>query len=162
MTIEKVLLGAGCFWGVEKIFKTIPGIVSTEVGYAGGTTKNPTYEDVCTGKTNHAEVVLVGFNPEVISYKGVLDIFFKLHDPTTLNRQHNDIGTQYRSVIFTFNDEQNKMAIEKIQEIENSNFFKNPILTQVMTLPEYFSAETYHQDYLTKNPNGYMCHILRD
>lgn len=162
MTIEKALLGAGCFWGVDKILRSIPGIVSTEVGYAGGTTKNPTYEEVCTGKTDHAEVVLVGFNPEVISYKGVLDVFFRLHDPTTLNRQHNDIGTQYRSVIFTYNDEQRQIALEKIKQVDAAKVFRNPIVTQVMTAPDYYSAETYHQDYLIKNPNGYMCHILRD
>ncbi len=162
MTIEKALLGAGCFWGVDKILRSIPGIVSTEVGYAGGTTKNPTYEEVCTGKTDHAEVVLVGFNPEVISYEGVLDVFFRLHDPTTLNRQHNDIGTQYRSVIFTYNDEQKQIALEKIKQVDASKVFRNPIVTQVMTAPDYYSAETYHQDYLIKNPNGYMCHILRD
>lgn len=162
MTIEKVLLGAGCFWGVDKIFKSIPGIVSTEVGYAGGTTKNPSYEDICTGTTGHAEVVLVGFDPEIISFDGVLDIFFKLHDPTTINRQHNDVGTQYRSVIFTYSEEQRQIALEKIKQVDASNFFKAPVVTQIMAVPEYFSAETYHQDYLAKNPNGYMCHILRD
>lgn len=162
MTIERALLGAGCFWGVDKILRSIPGIVSTEVGYAGGTTKNPTYEEVCTGKTDHAEVVLVGFDPAVISYEAVLDVFFRLHDPTTLNRQHNDIGTQYRSVIFTYNDEQRAVALEKIKQVDASKVFRSPIVTQVMTAPDYFSAETYHQDYLIKNPNGYMCHILRD
>ena len=162
MTIEKALLGAGCFWGVDKILRSIPGIVSTEVGYAGGTTKNPTYEEVCTGRTDHAEVVLVGFDPAVISYEGVLDVFFRLHDPTTMNRQHNDIGTQYRSVIFTYNDEQRAVALEKIKQLDASKVFKNPIVTQVMTAPDYYSAEAYHQDYLIKNPHGYMCHILRD
>lgn len=162
MTIEKALLGAGCFWGVDKILRSIPGIVSTEVGYAGGTTKNPTYEEVCTGRTDHAEVVLVGFDPAVISYEGVLDVFFRLHDPTTMNRQHNDIGTQYRSVIFTYNDEQRAVALEKIKQLDASKVFKNPIVTQVMMAPDYFSAEAYHQDYLIKNPHGYMCHILRD
>lgn len=162
MKIEKALLGAGCFWGVDKILRSIPGIVSTEVGYAGGTTKNPSYEEVCTGRTDHAEVVLVGFNPEVISYEAVLDVFFRLHDPTTLNRQHNDIGTQYRSVIFTYDDEQKQVALDKIKAVNDSHVFKNPIVTQVMTAPDYFSAEAYHQDYLIKNPHGYMCHILRD
>lgn len=162
MTIEKTLLGAGCFWGVDKILKSIPGIVSTEVGYAGGTTKNPTYEDVCTGRTDHAEVVLVGFDPAVISYEAVLDVFFRLHDPTTLNRQHNDIGTQYRSVIFTYSDEQKEVALEKIKQVDASKIFRSPVVTQVVTAPDYFSAETYHQDYLIKNPSGYMCHILRD
>ncbi|MEA9357527.1 peptide-methionine (S)-S-oxide reductase MsrA [Bacteriovorax sp. PP10] len=162
MTIEKALLGAGCFWGVDKILRSIPGIVSTEVGYAGGTTKNPTYEEVCTGRTDHAEVVLVGFDPAVISYEGVLDVFFRLHDPTTLNRQHNDIGTQYRSVIFTYNDEQRAVALEKIKQVDASKVFRSPVVTQVMTAPDYYSAEAYHQDYLIKNPSGYMCHILRD
>lgn len=162
MKMEKALLGAGCFWGVDKILRSIPGIISTEVGYAGGTTKNPTYEEVCTGATDHAEVVLVEFNPEVISYASVLDVFFRLHDPTTLNRQHNDIGTQYRSVIFTYNDQQKTAALEKIKEVDASKVFKNPVVTQVMMAPDYFSAEAYHQDYLIKNPSGYMCHILRD
>ena len=162
MTVENALLGAGCFWGVDKILRSIPGIISTEVGYAGGTTKNPSYEDVCTGRTDHAEVVLVGFNPEVISYEKVLEVFFRLHDPTTLNQQHNDIGTQYRSVIFTFNDEQKIIALDKIKKINADKTFKSPVVTQVMTAPDYFSAEAYHQDYLIKNPHGYMCHILRD
>lgn len=161
MANEKALLGAGCFWGVEHILRTIPGVVSTEVGYAGGTTKNPTYQEVCTGQTNHAEVVLVEFNPEVLSYEGLLDVFFRLHDPTTLNRQHNDIGTQYRSVIFTYNEDQDEKALSFIKKVDASKVFKNPVVTQVLSAPEFFSAETYHQDYLIKNPDGYMCHILR-
>ena len=162
MTIEKALLGAGCFWGVDKILRSIPGIVSTEVGYAGGTTQNPTYEEICNGDTGHAEVVLVGFDPEIISYEEVLEVFFRLHDPTTLNRQHNDIGSQYRSVIFAFNDEQKEIALAKIKKVDATKIFNNPLVTQVMPLPEYFSAEAYHQDYLIKNPHGYMCHILRN
>lgn len=162
MKNEKALLGAGCFWGVDLILRKIPGVVSTEVGYAGGTTKNPTYEEVCTGKTDHAEVVLIEFNPEVISYAALLDVFFRLHDPTTLNRQHNDIGTQYRSVIFTQNEAQEKVAQEVIKKVDESHVFKNKVVTQVLPAPEYFSAEAYHQDYLIKNPAGYMCHILRD
>lgn len=161
MANEKVLLGAGCFWGVEHIFRKIEGIVSTEVGYAGGTTKNPTYQEVCTGQTDHAEVVLVEFDSAVISFQGVLDVFFRLHDPTTLNRQHNDIGTQYRSVIFTLNDEQKEIAKSYVKKVDESRVFKNPVVTQVLSAPEFFSAETYHQDYLIKNPDGYMCHILR-
>ena len=162
MTNEKALLGAGCFWGVDHILKKIPGIVSTEVGYAGGKTKNPTYQEVCTGQTDHAEVVLIEFNPEVISYDKVLDVFFRLHDPTTLNRQHNDVGTQYRSVIFTYDNAQKEIALEHIKKVDESKVFKNPVVTQVLPAPEYFSAETYHQDYLIKNPTGYMCHILRN
>ena len=162
MKSEMALLGAGCFWGVDLILRKIPGIISTEVGYAGGTTKNPSYEEVCTGKTDHAEVVLLKFNPEIISYEKVLDVFFRLHDPTTLNRQHNDIGTQYRSVIFTYSDEQKQTAEEVIKKVNESKIFRNPVVTQVLPAPEYFSAEAYHQDYLIKNPAGYMCHILRD
>ncbi len=162
MSTEKALLGAGCFWGVDHILKKIPGILKTEVGYAGGTTKNPTYEQVCTGQTDHAEVVLLEFDPAVISYEGVLEVFFRLHDPTTLNRQHNDKGTQYRSVIFTYSEEQMKTAKEVIKKVNDAHTFKDPIVTQVMMAPDYFSAETYHQDYLIKNPHGYMCHILRD
>jgi len=158
---EKALLGAGCFWGVEHILRTIDGILSTEVGYAGGTTVNPSYQEVCTGKTDHAEVVLVEFNPSVISYESLLDVFFRLHDPTTLNRQHNDIGTQYRSVIFTYSEKQAESALLFIKKLDESKVFANKIVTQVLSAPVFYSAETYHQDYLIKNPDGYMCHILR-
>lgn len=159
---EKALLGAGCFWGVEHILKKIEGIVSTDVGYSGGDVVDPTYPMVCTGTTGHAEVVLLEFDPERISYEKVLDLFFRLHDPTTLNRQHNDIGTQYRSVIFTYNDEQKKIAEEVIKKLEEKKVFKNPIVTQVLPAQKFYSAEEYHQDYLVKNPEGYMCHILRN
>jgi methionine-S-sulfoxide reductase len=162
MKTEKALLGAGCFWGVEQILRDIPGIVKTEVGYSGGVTKNPTYQEVCTGTTDHAEVVLVEFDPTVISYEKVLDYFFRLHDPTTLNRQHNDIGTQYRSVIFTYSEEQKQKVLDFIAAEEAKKTFSKPIVTQVVPFSEFFSAEDYHQDYLIKNPTGYMCHILRD
>ena len=162
MATEKVLLGAGCFWGVEQILRAIPGIVKTEVGYAGGTMAKPSYELVCTGITGHAEVVLIEYDPNVLTFESLLDVFFRLHDPTTLNRQHNDIGTQYRSVIFTFNDEQKKIAHEVIAQLNQKQVFKNPIVTQVESFSNYFSAEEYHQDYLIKNPNGYMCHILKE
>ena len=162
MATEKVLLGAGCFWGVEQILRAIPGIVKTEVGYAGGTMARPSYELVCTGITGHAEVVLIEYDPNVLTFESLLDVFFRLHDPTTLNRQHNDIGTQYRSVIFTFNDEQKKIAHEVIAQLNQKQVFKNPIVTQVESFSNYFSAEEYHQDYLIKNPTGYMCHILKE
>ncbi len=161
MKIEKALLGAGCFWGVEHILKKIEGIISTEVGYAGGTTKNPTYKEVCTGQTDHAEVVLVEFDSTVISYEKVLDVFFRLHDPTTLNRQHNDVGTQYRSVIFCFNEDQISTAKHVINNLSEAKTFSRPIVTQVLMAPDFFSAEEYHQDYLQKNPDGYMCHFWR-
>jgi len=161
LNIEKALLGAGCFWGVEHILKKFPGVVSTDVGYSGGVVENPNYPMVCTGNTGHAEVVLVEFNPDQISYEKLLDLFFRLHDPTTLNRQHNDIGTQYRSVIFYFDEKQKESALTAIKKVNNSGVFKSPIVTQVEKAGIYYSAEDYHQDYLIKNPDGYMCHILR-
>lgn len=162
MTIQKAMLGAGCFWGVEHILKKIEGITNTTVGYSGGTVADPTYPLVCTGNTGHAEVVLVEFDPSVISYEKVLDVFFRLHDPTTLNRQHGDIGTQYRSVIFYYDDEQKKIAEEMIKKVDASHVFKTPVVTQVVAAGPFYSAEDYHQDYLVKNPDGYMCHILRN
>ena len=162
MNTEKILLGAGCFWGVEHIIKKMEGIVSTKVGYSGGDVKDPTYPMVCTGTTGHAEVVLVEYNPAIISTAKVLDLFFRLHDPTTVNRQHNDIGTQYRSVIFYFNEEQKKIADDVIAKLNEAKTFKDKVITQVMVASEFYSAEDYHQDYLDKNPDGYMCHILRN
>jgi methionine-S-sulfoxide reductase len=161
MNTEKALLGAGCFWGVEHILRKIDGIIKTTVGYSGGAVTDPTYPLVCSGNTGHAEVVLVEFNPAILSYENVLDIFFRLHDPTTLNRQHNDIGTQYRSVIFTFSEEQRKTALEVIKKVDESKVFRNPVVTEVAPAKEFYAAEDYHQDYLIKNPHGYMCHILR-
>lgn len=160
--MEKLLLGAGCFWGVEHLLKETKGILRTEVGYAGGNTDNPTYPEVCSGLTNHAEVVLVEYDPEVIGTKEVLELFFRLHDPTTLNRQHNDIGTQYRSCIFYENENQANIAIDLIKELDERKIFKSPIVTSVEKIRNYFTAEVYHQDYLDKNPDGYMCHIMRD
>ncbi len=162
MKTQKALLGAGCFWGVEHILRKIDGIISTEVGYSGGDVIDPTYPMVCSGTTGHAEVVLIEFNPEIISYEKVLGIFFRLHDPTTLNRQHNDIGIQYRSVIFYYDDEQKRIAEETIKKVNDSKVFKNPVVTQVIKAGPFYKAEEYHQDYLIKNPDGYMCHILRD
>ncbi|MGZ3789372.1 MAG: peptide-methionine (S)-S-oxide reductase MsrA [Bacteriovorax sp.] len=162
MGIQKALLGAGCFWGVEHILKKIEGIVSTDVGYSGGDVADPTYPMVCTGSTGHAEVVLVEFDSNVISYEKVLDVFFRLHDPTTVNRQHNDIGTQYRSVIFYYDDEQKRIAEEVIKKVNDSKVFKDPVVTQVVKAGPFYRAEDYHQDYLIKNPDGYMCHILRN
>lgn len=161
MRKEKVLLGAGCFWGVDHILKKIDGVLSTVVGYSGGDVQDPTYPMVCTGTTNHAEVVLVEFNSDIISFEKLLGIFFRLHDPTTLNRQHNDIGTQYRSAIFYFDEAQKNTALEIIKKIDDSGIFKNKIQTEVTKASEFYSAEDYHQDYLIKNPDGYMCHILR-
>ena len=162
MSHESVLLGAGCFWGVEHILKKIDGIVSTSVGYSGGIVKDPTYPMVCAGNTGHAEVVKVEFDPTIISFEKVLDYFFRLHDPTTTNRQHNDIGTQYRSVIFYYNQDQKKIANEVVNKLNSSKTFKDPIVTEIQEAGDFYSAEDYHQDYLIKNPDGYMCHILRN
>ena len=158
---EQALLGAGCFWGVEHILKKTEGVISTTVGYSGGEVIGPTYQMVSSGKTGHAEVVLVEFDPKILSYEALLDVFFRLHDPTTLNQQHNDIGTQYRSVIFTYSHEQFETAKLMIKKWNDSNVFKNPVVTQVEPAQEFYPAENDHQDYLIKNPDGYMCHILR-
>lgn len=161
MIAQKALLGAGCFWGVEHILKKIEGVISTDVGYSGGEVADPTYPLVCTGSTGHAEVVLVEFDPSLINYEKILDIFFRLHDPTTLNRQHGDIGTQYRSIIFYFDDEQKKIATKVMNKMTDDKVFNDPIVTELKPIGSFFRAEDYHQDYLIKNPEGYMCHILK-
>ncbi len=159
--MQTAILGAGCFWGVEAIFKKIEGITGTQVGYLGGTIASPTYHDVCTGKTGHAEVIKLDFDESVITYSQILEYFFKMHDPTQLDRQHGDVGTQYRSSIFYSDDEQKKIATEFIQMLEEGKFFRDPIATRIEMATKFYPAEDYHQDYLDKNPGGYMCHILR-
>jgi len=159
---ETAILAGGCFWGVEEIIRKIPGVVKTTVGYTGGKTANPTYEDVTTGQTGHAEAIEVVFNPAKLSYEGLLDYFFRMHDPTTLNRQHNDIGTQYRSAIFYTSESQKETAERVIQDLEAKKEFNRPITTEISKSSTFYSAEDYHQKYLVKNPNGYMCHVLRD
>ena len=158
MKTEKATFAAGCFWGVEKVFAAMPGVVSTQVGYTGGKVKNPSYELVCTGVTGHAEAIEVTYDPAKISYETLLEFFWKYHDPTTLNQQGNDHGTQYRSAVFYHTPEQKK-AVEKSKEIlEKAGIFKKPIVTQIEPAAEFYRAEEYHQQYLKKNPNGY-CHI---
>lgn len=159
---ESALLAAGCFWGVEDILRKIPGVINTEVGYTGGATQNPIYQDVKTGTTGHAEAVLIEFNPDVVSYLTILEYFFRLHDPTTLNRQGNDVGTQYRSAIFYYNDKQKEEAELAKQAAQSSGRWSNPIATQILKASDFYKAESYHQDYLEKNPNGYTCHWLRE
>ncbi len=155
-------LAGGCFWGVEEIFRKIPGVIETQVGYTGGTTPNPTYKQVCGGGTGHAEAIQITFDPAKVSYVQILSYFFRLHDPTTLNRQHNDVGTQYRSAIF-YHDDQQKQAAEKVKaEFDKSGRFDKPIVTQIVKATEFYPAEDYHQKYLVKNPGGYNCHVLRD
>ncbi len=158
---ETVVLGGGCFWGVEELIRKLDGVIETEVGYAGGDLKDPTYPDVKTGRTGHAEVIKILFDPAKLTFETLLDYFFKLHDPTTLNRQGNDTGTQYRSVIFAQNDEQKKIALEKIRQVNASGKWKKPLVTAVAPVTAFYSAEEYHQDYLQKNPGGYTCHFLR-
>ena len=159
---EVAIVAGGCFWGVEHLMRQLHGVISTEVGYTGGTVPNPTYEQVCTGKTGHAESVKVVFDPAEVSYAQVLRYFFHLHDPTTKNRQHNDVGTQYRSAIFVLNPEQRRIAERVRSEIDASGLWDKPVVTEIDDAGPFYKAEEYHQDYLEKHPNGYNCHFLRD
>lgn len=159
---ETALLAGGCFWGMEEILRKIPGVIDTKVGYIGGTVPNPTYKLVCTGITGHAEAVKIVFDPTKITYETVLGYFFRMHDATTLNRQHNDVGTQYRSAIFYTTDAQ-KLTAEQVKErVNKSGKFKKPVVTEIAKAGEFWPGEDYHQKYLIKNPNGYNCHILQD
>jgi methionine-S-sulfoxide reductase len=159
---ETAIFAGGCFWGMENIIREIPGVLSTEVGYTGGKFPNPTYQQVCTGLTGHAEAVQIVYDPDVVSYETLVDYFFRMHDPTTLNRQHNDIGTQYRSAIFYTTDEQREIAEKAVLFLNQQKKFARPIVTQVVKASLFYPAEAYHQDYLVKNPAGYNCHVLRD
>ena len=155
--MEQAVFGMGCFWGAERLFWQLPGVHSTAVGYAGGETRNPTYEEVCTGFTNHAEVVLVVFDPKQISYEELLKAFWEGHDPTQGMRQGNDMGTQYRSAIYAYGDEQ-LAAAKKSKEAFQQALAKaglRPITTEIRPAPTFYYAEDYHQQYLGKNPNGY-------
>lgn len=150
--------GAGCFWGVEEIFRTTPGVTSTSVGYTGGVTEQPTYQEVCAGNTGHAEVVQMEFNPEKVSYEALLGIFFDNHNPTQLNRQGPDIGTQYRSTIFFKDENQKNTAIQKRKELNTSGRFKKEIVTSIEPVEVFWPAEEYHQQYLQKRGLS-SCHI---
>ena len=153
--MEKALFGAGCFWGVEESFRKLSGVKKTEVGYSGGVTINPTYESVCQGNTNHAEVVLIEFDESEISFESLLNHFWKNHDPTTINRQGPDIGTQYRSVIFYYNEKQKKIATDSKND-QTKNYNSN-IVTEISEAKEYYKAEDYHQKYIQKT--GLHCNI---
>jgi len=159
---ETALLAGGCFWGMEEIIRAIPGVLETDVGYTGGTKPKPTYEEVCTGRTGHAEAVRVVFDPKVLSYEALLGYFFRMHDPSTPNRQHNDVGTQYRSAIFYTNEAQKTVAEAVKAKANKSGKWKAPVSTQIAAATEFYTAESYHQDYLVKNPDGYTCHVLSD
>lgn len=155
--VQQAVFAMGCFWGAERLFWKIPGVYSTAVGYAGGETKNPTYEEVCSGFTNHAEVVLVAFDPKKVSYEELLKVFWEGHDPTQGMRQGNDAGTQYRSAIYAYGDEQLQAARKSKEAFEKALNAKGfgPITTEIRSAPEFYYAEDYHQQYLGKNPNGY-------
>jgi methionine-S-sulfoxide reductase len=159
---ETAVFAAGCFWGTEEFFRKIPGVTATRVGYAGGTKKNPHYEEVRSGETGHAESVEVKFDPKKVSYEKLLDSFFKMHDPTTLNRQGNDWGTQYRSAIFYMNDKQKSEAENFKAKVEKSGAWKEPITTEIKKEDQFYPAEDYHQKFLVKNPGGYDNHYVRD
>ncbi len=160
---EVAVLAGGCFWGVEDILRDVPGILETDVGYTGGWLENPTYDDTHDSKSGHAESIRITFDPAVLSYEDLLENwFFKLHDPTTLNRQGNDIGTQYRSAIFPQTPEQRTTAESVIASVTASGKWKKPITTSIEPASAWYSAEAYHQDYLRKNPGGYSCHFMRD
>ncbi len=162
MTNEEnvAVLGSGCFWCAEAVFQNVDGILNVEPGYAGGTVTDPKYEQVCTGKTGHAEVVKITFDPAKITYRDILAVFFSIHDPTTLNRQGNDIGTQYRSVIFYVTEEQHRIAKEFIEELKNKKYYKNPIVTAVEPFTYFYRAEEYHKNYFKNNPNNPYCQFV--
>jgi peptide-methionine (S)-S-oxide reductase len=157
---EVATLGGGCFWCVEAVFDELRGVSSVESGYAGGRTENPTYEQVCSGATGHAEVVRVTFDPREVSFKEILEIFFTAHDPTTLNRQGADVGTQYRSVIYYHDERQRETAQEVIRELNEANIWDGTIVTEVAPLSNYYEAEEYHQEYFARNPGQGYCRVV--
>ena len=157
---ETATFGEGCFWCSEAIFGNLKGVISVESGYSGGTTKNPTYEEVCSGETGHAEVVQIKFDPTIISYKELLEVFWKTHDPTTLNRQGADVGTQYRSVIFYHSPEQKELVEKFKEELNRENVFNKPIITRIEPFTHFYKAENYHQDYFANHPNQGYCQFV--
>ena len=160
---EVAVLAGGCFWGVEDILRDVPGVLDTEVGYTGGWLPNPSYHDTHDSKSGHAEAVRITFDPAVLSYEDLLEQwFFRLHDPTTPNRQGNDVGTQYRSAIFPQNATQEASARRVIERVSASGRWKRPVTTSIEPASTWYDAEDYHQDYLRKHPGGYTCHYLRD
>jgi peptide-methionine (S)-S-oxide reductase len=160
MKVEKATFGAGCFWCVEAIFERVKGVIKVQSGYSGGHVKNPAYKEVCSGTTGHAEVCQLTFNPDKISYIELLEIFWQTHDPTTLNRQGNDTGTQYRSVIFCHTEEQKRLAEEMKKRLNNEHIFANPIVTEVVAYKDFYPAEDYHEDYYSKNPDQPYCSVV--
>ncbi|MBA4183552.1 MAG: peptide-methionine (S)-S-oxide reductase MsrA [Acidobacteria bacterium] len=155
--LETATLGAGCFWCVEAVFDDLKGVESVESGYSGGHTENPTYQQVCSETTGHAEVAQINFDPNEISFKEILQVFFAVHDPTTLNRQGNDVGSSYRSAIFYHDDNQKRIAEEVIKQVEAEGVYDNPIVTEVAPFDKFYMAENYHQEYFANNPNQPYC-----
>ena len=157
---ELATLGGGCFWCIEAAFNMLKGVTQVESGYAGGQLPNPDYQAICRGDSGHAEVIRVQFDPERIDYKQLLEVFFQLHDPTQLNRQGNDVGTQYRSVIFYHNEEQRNIAQTIMKEIDQAEIWPAPLVTELSPCPEFYPAEGYHQNYVTQNPNQPYCALI--
>jgi methionine-S-sulfoxide reductase len=162
MKTETATLAGGCFWGMEDLIRKIPGVLETTVGYTGGGTKNPTYETVKVGNTGHAESIQIQFDPSKVSFETLLRFFFRMHDPTTENRQGGDRGSQYRSAIFYHSEEQRQTAERVKAEVDAAGKWGAKAVTQIVPVKEFYKAEDYHQDYLEKNPGGYTCHFLRD
>ncbi len=159
--LEKATFGSGCFWCSEAVFERVKGVTDVVSGYAGGDADNPTYDEVCSGSTGHAEVIQITYDPNVISYDELLKIFWETHDPTTLNRQGNDVGTQYRSIILYHNEEQKQLAEKYKEELDKSGAWDNPIVTEIKPLDKFYPAEDYHQDYYEKNPTqGYCAYVI--
>jgi len=160
MTKEVATLGGGCFWCTEAVFNELRGVEKVESGYSGGSVENPSYEDVCTGTTGHAEVIQVTFDPHTISYRDLLQVFFTLHDPTTLNRQGADVGTQYRSAVFYHDEAQRRVAEDTIREVDASKIWKTPIVTEIAPFKAFYKAEDYHQEYFQKNKSSGYCQAV--
>lgn len=158
--LEKATLGGGCFWCTEAVYKMLNGVEEVLPGYSGGHVKNPSYREVSNGTTGHAEVVQITFNPEIVSFPEILEVFFKTHDPTTLNRQGNDVGTQYRSAVFYHNDEQKQEAEKIIEYFEKEKIFNNPIVTEVTPFNVFYEAEDYHKDYFERNKDQPYCQFV--
>ncbi|MEX2156620.1 MAG: peptide-methionine (S)-S-oxide reductase MsrA [Gemmatimonadales bacterium] len=160
MTTELATLAGGCFWCLEAVFEQLRGVTKVQSGYAGGHVPNPSYQAVCTGTTGHAEVVQIAFDPAAISYRDLLGVFFTLHDPTTLNAQGGDVGTQYRSAIFYHDDAQRRAAEEVVRELEAEHVFDDPIVTEIVPLTAFYPAEEYHREYYRRNPNQPYCRAV--
>ena len=159
--LERAVFAGGCFWGMQDLIRKRPGVAGTRVGYAGGSVENPTYDIVKTGTSGHAEAIEIDYNPAEVGYRELLELFFQIHDPTTKDRQGNDIGSQYRSAIFYVNDEQKRIAEETIADVEASGLWPGKVATQVVPAGPFWIAEDAHQDYLERFPNGYTCHFPR-